>query len=559
MDKPLRLKLKKRYFLTRPAHVVNVCFIAVLFFSTLLIWREINVLEEAYVANQRNNLANVAHEMDGLLQFNIDRMMFFRHGMQSALERPLDVDVLHEASQRYLNQRHQEIWRVALPNRRTLPVFGVSESVVREHPLLLPDDPLVVNELMATLELGYLLNLTQHDRDFAERMQYISRSGFFTSTLPLRDESQVKTHYSRAISALWFTRQTQRNNPYRGVIWQTFPDDDPQLEEQVVTASIPLDFAGYWRGVLAMDFSVSEIKAFLISAMKGGQEGEYQLYDSHLSLLASSAPGNVLTLLSPREQELLSRAFAHDNQGGLRLLTRYISWAKLRNFDGVLLRIHTLREGVRGNFGTITIALTLMWILFTLMLLLSWLVIRRMVRNMSVLQTSLEWQAWHDALTRLLNRGALFEKAMAVASACQRSGLPLAVIQLDLDHFKSINDRYGHQAGDRVLSMVASTLAGTVREGDLLGRVGGEEFCVVLPNTTLQEAAAIAERLRLRIHGREVFLHNNVTLRVSASLGVSASEEQGEYHFEALQSVADGRLYLAKQNGRNQVCYRSEA
>ncbi len=103
-----------------------------------------------------------------------------------------------------------------------------------------------------------------------------------------------------------------------------------------------------------------------------------------MNLLASSAPGNVLTLLSPREQELLSRAFVHDNQGGLRLLTRYISWAKLRNFDGVLLRIHTLREGVRGNFGTITIALTLMWVLFTLMLLLSWLVIRRMVRNMSV-------------------------------------------------------------------------------------------------------------------------------------------------------------------------------
>lgn len=148
---------------------------------------------------------------------------------------------------------------------------------------------------------------------------------------------------------------------------------------------------------------------------------------------------------------------------------------------------------------------------------------------------------------------------MAVASACQRSGRPLSVIQLDLDHFKRINDRYGHQAGDRVLSTVASTLASTVREGDLLGRVGGEEFCVVLPNTTLQDAVAVAERLRLRIQGREVFLHNNVTLRVSASLGVSTSEEQGEYQFEALQSVADRRLYLAKQNGRNQVCFRSEA
>lgn len=103
MDKPLRLKLKKCYHLARPAHVVNACFIAVLFFSTLLIWREINVLEEAYVANQRNNLANVAHEMDGLLQFNIDRMMFFRHGMQAALEQPLDIDVLRKASQRYLS------------------------------------------------------------------------------------------------------------------------------------------------------------------------------------------------------------------------------------------------------------------------------------------------------------------------------------------------------------------------------------------------------------------------------------------------------------------------
>lgn len=496
MDKPLRLKLKKCYHLARPAHVVNACFIAVLFFSTLLIWREINVLEEAYVANQRNNLANVAHEMDGLLQFNIDRMMFFRHGMQAALEQPLDIDVLRKASQRYLSQRHQQAWRVALPNRRTLPVFGISGSVAGDNPILLVDDPLAADELMATLELGYLLNLTQHDRDFAERMQYISRSGFFTSTMPLRDESQVITHYSQALGAPWFTRQTQRNNPGRGVIWQTFPDDDPQLEEQVVTASIPLDFAGYWRGVLAMDFSVSEIKAFLVSAMQGGQEGEYQLYDSHLNLLASSAPGNVLTL---------------------------------------------------------------MWVLFTLMLLLSWLVIRRMVRNMSVLQTSLEWQAWHDALTRLLNRGALFEQAMAVASDCQRSGRPLAVIQLDLDHFKHINDRYGHQAGDRVLSMVASTLSSAVRQGDLLGRVGGEEFCIVMPNTTLQEAAAVAERLRQRIQGREVFLHNNVTLRVSASLGVSASEERGEYQFEALQSVADGRLYLAKQNGRNQVCFRSAA
>ncbi len=125
------------------------------------------------MANQRNNLANVAHEMDGLLQFNIDRMMFFRHGMQAALEQPLDIDVL----------RGQPTLSEPAPSAG--PAGGATESayaagvwhlrrVAGHNPILLVDDPLAADELMATLELGYLLNLTQHDRDFAERMQYIS-------------------------------------------------------------------------------------------------------------------------------------------------------------------------------------------------------------------------------------------------------------------------------------------------------------------------------------------------------------------------------------------------
>lgn len=177
-----------------------------------------------------------------------------------------------------------------------------------------------------------------------------------------------------------------------------------------------------------------------------------------------------------------------------------------------------------------------------------------MVRNMSVLQTSLEWQAWHDALTRLLNRGALFERATAETRLSERLKRPVAVIQLDLDYFKSVNDLFGHHAGDRVLSLVASTIASHIRQGDLAGRVGGEEFCIVLPNTALKEAKAIAERIRIRINSREILLGNSTSLRITASFGVSCSEDSGEYNFENLQSVADHRLYLAKQNGRDRVC-----
>ena len=553
MDKPQWVRKLRR--VSGPGHVVNYCFVAVLFFSTLLIWREVAVLEEAYVTNQRNNLENVAHEMDNLLLFNIDRMVFFRNGMQSALETPLDFEILRNAEQEYMSKRHDPIWSVALHNRRTLPVYGVSDAFVDSQSMLSRHNAWTGNELMAALELGYLLRLVDENRGFNEGMLYISRSGFFTGTTLPKNAVQAQARYTHAIAAPWFTRQSQRNNPGRGVLWQTVFNGHAQNDDPVVTASIPLDFRHDWLGVLSMDFSVREMKAFLVSAIKGGREGEYQLYDSRFNLIASSASGNVLTLLSAREQAMLSYAFLHQNQGSIRLLTRYISWQKLNNFDGVLLRTHTLQEGVRGAFGSITIALTLMWLFFTLMLIISWQVILRMVRNMSVMQKSLEWQAWHDALTRLLNRGALFDRAIAITRVCERTARPVSVIQLDLDYFKKVNDQHGHQAGDRVLSLVASTIASNIREGDLAGRVGGEEFCIVMPDTTLQMATAIAERIRIRIYSREILLCNDTSLRISASLGVSSSDDCAGFNFENLQSTADHRLYLAKQNGRNQVCF----
>lgn len=99
---------------------------------------------------------------------------------------------------------------------------------------------------------------------------------------------------------------------------------------------------------------------------------------------------------------------------------------------------------------------------------------------MYVLQSSLQWQAWHDTLTRLYNRGALFEKARPLAKMCQTHQHPFSVIQVDLDHFKAINDRFGHQAGDRVLSHAAGLISSSLRAQDVAGRVGGEEFCVIL-------------------------------------------------------------------------------
>lgn len=548
-------KLARR---VKPERVVNICFVVVLFFSTLLTWRETIVLEDAYISSQRNNLKNVANDMDAQLQFNTDRLLFFRNGMQSALQVPLAFEVLRTAEQQFERQRAQSDWQISLNNNRTLPLNGVSDAFVEYTNLLSRDNPLLGNEFMATIELGYLLRLSamtrQHLARFETHMLYVSRAGFYLSTDATQQDS-ITEYYYRLATSPWFTQQSQRDNPNRGVKWQTTFSRDKTPAAQTVTAAVPLDYEQYWFGVLAIQLSVNEMTQFLTQSVEGEEEGEYQLYDRRMNLIASSeSDASKRTQLSQEVQAQLANAYEQQNEGSVRQFSRYISWEKLRNFDGVLLRIHSLEEGVRGDFGSISIALTLLWVLFTTMLIISWIVIRRMVRNMSTLQDSLAWRAWHDMLTRLYNRGALFERASKSLAACQKAGESLAVIQLDLDHFKSINDRFGHQAGDRVLIHIGRVILNKIRKEDIAGRVGGEEFCLVLPDTSLAQATVIAERIRESINSREILISRNQTIRVSASLGVCSSDELAQYDFQVLQSIADKRLYLAKTSGRNRVC-----
>lgn len=107
-----------------------------------------------------------------------------------------------------------------------------------------------------------------------------------------------------------------------------------------------------------------------------------------------------------------------------------------------------------------------------------------------------------------------------------------------------------------MLSHTAGVIASALRKNDVAGRVGGEEFCVVLPGLGLEEARGVAERIRCRINSKEIPVKKSTTLRISASLGVSSADETGNYDFEQLQSVADARLYQAKQSGRNRVVWR---
>jgi diguanylate cyclase (GGDEF)-like protein len=157
-----------------------------------------------------------------------------------------------------------------------------------------------------------------------------------------------------------------------------------------------------------------------------------------------------------------------------------------------------------------------------------------------------------DGLTGLLNYKGFVERFTGEFARYQRYRSSLAVLMIDVDNFKQINDNYGHLAGDRLLKLIVQVLTSGLRDSDILARYGGDEFAVILPGITTDQAVAVAEKLRTKVAGTALWLGMEVTDRISLSLGVCAARENDEGVLSVLKR-ADDALYGAKQAGRNQT------
>ncbi|MDO8319602.1 diguanylate cyclase [Rhodoferax sp.] len=161
--------------------------------------------------------------------------------------------------------------------------------------------------------------------------------------------------------------------------------------------------------------------------------------------------------------------------------------------------------------------------------------------------------AMRDALTGLVNRRSLLEALTQQMAHARRHGQPLALLMIDIDYFKRVNDSHGHLSGDKVLKTVAGVIAARTRAQDLPGRLGGEEFLVILPGTTLQGALQLAETLRQEIEHTGFCSVSGEVIALTISLGVCAQDQLVAPLCDDMINAADQALYLAKNNGRNRV------
>jgi diguanylate cyclase (GGDEF)-like protein len=174
------------------------------------------------------------------------------------------------------------------------------------------------------------------------------------------------------------------------------------------------------------------------------------------------------------------------------------------------------------------------------------------IRELEASQRELREQANTDALTNLANRRFFTHIANKELSLMRRQKEYFAVLMMDIDHFKVVNDTYGHAAGDYVLTQVAQAFTDNLREEDTVARVGGEEFVVSSPYTNRLAAIVLAERLRKAVEGLDISFEGN-QIPVTISIGVALQPNDGD-ELEAILAAADERLYTAKQKGRNRFC-----
>jgi diguanylate cyclase (GGDEF)-like protein len=233
----------------------------------------------------------------------------------------------------------------------------------------------------------------------------------------------------------------------------------------------------------------------------------------------------------------------------LALTTLFLSWMLLEAVSALATPLAHRSVNLDLNQildSRVLVVIVLLPVLATIMMCLGFLWLA-----MTHLQQELEHQSHTDVLTGLLNRRALQAAAAREIALARRRNTPLALLLLDLDYFKAINDRHGHNGGDAALTAAAACLTANLRHVDLVARIGGEEFVALLPNSELDQALTTAERLRIQIEVLTVE-HLRLAIPLTASFGATQLQP-GDTAIDDLLRRADQALYQAKNQGRNRV------
>jgi len=551
--------------LMHPQRVVVVGFSIAMLLMFIVGVRDLYLLRERVLSLHQHDVALRARGTEAVINSERFKLSFLRDYAQQLIElqqgagRVTGDDAIEQA----YAARNDHVWQLPVPFGDS-PVVGVSPDVMKGLAGFERRDDELRADLRAARQLSHVLGVNQRSNRSDGNFTFISSNGFYVTYPPLPQDKAPE-----------LIRRFNDMAYYRGLL----PDRDPSQDMRwapiytqyesaalLTTLSVPVYVEKRFRGVVAVDVELS-----LLRDMIGQPEvvgAKRYLLDRKGDAIVSSETKDRTNLRWPDDfgkglrnipvTELYAR-----RAGMLHVDGRYVIFERVGSAGNWML-IDTLDDldVYRTVAERTSLPLLAIWIALPLLMYITLRVVTLLFRHYLAAGEKLQQMAETDPLTGLANRRHFSDAYRKESARALRDEKPLAMLMLDIDFFKRVNDKWGHASGDRVLTALADVLRNSLRAADLPARLGGEEFAVLLPGATMNEATATAERLRLAMAAASVEPAPDAPppetgdgrIRFTVSIGVAEAVTDGCRTLDAMLAVADRRLYAAKQAGRNRVC-----
>ncbi|MFJ4290876.1 diguanylate cyclase [Cupriavidus sp. NPDC089707] len=541
-----------------PHRIVLVSFGIAIVLLLLILFRGLLQARDRDIESLQQTQRMRVQAIDALLNLEAERLRSLRNYAEHLL-RLQQIGPLHPDADllQAFERRHAETW--TLPSDGDAAVIGVGEAQVKGLDGFARNDAELMQGLDVARAMSHLLGATPAGSTLQRRMTYVSRNGFVVSR-PSIGEGQVLAMLRRHAAAAYFRDSASCAGRNRMPTWALAEASDGS-GDQSLFLSLPVCLDQLFRGVVVSEIARRSLDDLLGSTPRDGVRSF--LVDRDGGLVGASARnvsrGETLAgvLGEGLETGTMARLFDADAgilqpSDGSRLIFR-----RLADSDLVMIGVVSTREVILRSAARLSGAVGAGAAALALLLCLTLMVVHTLFGHYLARGEALRALAETDALTGLANRRVFTARFALEYAHGAREQMPIALIMLDIDHFKRINDHWGHASGDIVLRQVAQVLRTRVRSVDLAARLGGEEFAILLPRTGAADAAAVAEQLRQAMGELSCEPAADATakgnIRFTASFGVAQIVPDGTNDLDSLVLVADQRLYAAKSGGRNRV------
>ncbi|HWD33898.1 MAG TPA: diguanylate cyclase [Pseudomonas sp.] len=546
----------------RPRRTVVVCFLAAFAISLLLAGRQYYQLQQRELQEREHNLHLQALAIEAVvfngksqLQFmrNIAERVLIEGRNQPFMRRNDDIESAMRDSQ-------QAVWGLSVP-KSDAPVRALGDAQIANIPGLSRDPQQLIEDLHLSRAMSQVLPAQFQGETNLARIMFLTTSGIVIAYPAVRDaqlEPILRKFTSSPLMSL-----NRANIEDLDITFHPLPGSDLDSMPHVLL-STPVYLNAVMRGALIYDVPQTKLQSYLYQTTASDER--HALIDDEGSLLASSDKafqphqGNWLSSVSASNIRLSIPMLFQRDHGTLKLDQGYLQFRELQGIDLMLtnyISADDLRRAVNSQLDILFLGV---WALLGVLMALTLYVVDRLFKGQLRLNRQLREMGLVDGLTQLANRRRLQSDFGGLVQRL-REDQPVALWMLDIDRFKNINDTWGHSAGDEVIKHMATLCRALARPQDLVVRYGGEEFCVLMPDTPLEQATQMAEQLRAATAksvcvpeaGTLLVGAPSLEIRLTVSIGVAELRADGCQELEDLVATADRRLYAAKKAGRNRV------